>query len=89
MTRAKLKKQFKEKGLVNCELKLNGCWYNNGLSFAHRHKRKEYWSRPGKLGDFNQVVLACAECHDQIENNEELTEELFIKLRGKDNLYED
>ncbi len=86
LTRNKLKKEFKEKGLVNCEVKLDGCWHNNGLSFAHRHKRREYYSCPKMLGNHNQVILACINCHQKLEHDKSLTRETFERLRGKDEM---
>ena len=79
--RKKLKVIYEKKGIMTCEIKLKGCWVNNGLSFAHRQKRIEYYSCPEKLGTFKETLLACPVCHDIIEKNKELTEKLFKKLR--------
>lgn len=78
--RKKLKEIYFDKGITTCEVRLDGCWRNNGLSFAHRHKRIYYYSNPG-LGDFNETLLACINCHEKIENDKELTEKLFKTLR--------
>ena len=82
--RKKLKKIFEEKGIMLCEVRLDdNCWLNNGLSFAHRHKRIWY-KKAGReylLGDFRQVILACPYCHDKMEKSQSLTEEIFFKLR--------
>lgn len=80
----KLKRLYLEKGITNCELMLPGCWINDGLTFAHRHKRIWYKSQPDKLTDFNQTVLSCIGCHMKIEYDRELTKEMFIKLRGEE-----
>ena len=79
--RAKLKIEYEEKGITTCEARLDPCWVNNALSFAHRHKRSWYWSQPELLGDFNQTILACIPCHNLMEHDAKLTEELFVKLR--------
>ena len=83
--RKKLKVIYEEKGITTCELRFKGkCWRNNALSFAHRHKRKWYLDHPELLGEFKQTVLACIPCHDIIEDDKELTEEVFKKLRPEE-----
>ena len=64
---------------------MKGCWINNGLSFAHRHKRIWYKRQPALLEDFNQTLLLCLRCHENIEYNREITKEVFSKLRGEEN----
>lgn len=81
----KLKKLYERKGVVQCELRLEGCWRNNALSFAHRHKRR-YYKGTDTLWTFNQTILACIPCHQQIEYDSDLTEEAFQRLRGDDEL---
>ena len=80
--RKELKIDYERRGIVFCELKLNGCFGDNYLGFAHRHKRSWYYKHPELLKDFNQTLLACAPCHDKIEDDKELTEKMFKKLRG-------
>ena len=77
----KLKEIYQEKGINTCELRFDGCMYNWGLGFAHRHKRWEYIKKSERLSDFNETVLACTMCHQLIENNKQLTEYVFNKLR--------
>lgn len=84
--RQQLKKEYQTKGITSCELRLPGCWRDNALSFAHRHKRAWYLSHPELLGKFNQTLLACIPCHTQIEFNKKLTEELFEIKRGLEKL---
>jgi len=79
----KLKKEFEAKGITSCELRFDGCWINNALSFAHRHKRHWYNTRPHLLGNFNQIILTCIPCHQKIEYNLDLTKEVFVKLRKR------
>ena len=79
--RTKLKKIYQQKGITTCEVKLKGCMIVFGLSFAHRHKRIYYYDKPELLGDFNESILACAFCHQQIETDKKLTKEIFNKLR--------
>ena len=80
----KLKELFSNTSIRSCEIKLSGCMGQFGLSFAHRHKRLWYRSSFALLSDFKQVVLACAYCHQEIEKDSELTERVFIKLRGEE-----
>lgn len=80
----KIKKMFEELDVRHCELSLENCLFSFLLQFAHRHKRIEYRAYPELLYHHNQVVLACQSCHQQIEYNRELTEQVFQKLRGDD-----
>lgn len=87
--RKEIKKEFEEKGITYCEVRFpDVCMNDNFLSFAHRHKRIWYDMREnkGKLGNFNQVILACTPCHDRLEVDKELAERLFIGLRGEENI---
>jgi len=76
--RAKLKKIYAKKGITTCEIRYNGCAYNNFLSFAHRYKRND----PRCSHTFMGTILACIPCHDKIEYNREKTEEVFKRLRA-------
>lgn len=82
----KLKEIYLEKCLTTCEIRLDGCAYNNFLSFAHRHKRNWYLSHPELLSSFNQTLLACVPCHQKIEYDKELTESIFKDRRGEEKL---
>lgn len=55
------------------------------LQRAHRKKRKWYYTkgREHLLHSHNHVLLACDACHKVIENDSELTEKVFIRLRGE------
>jgi hypothetical protein len=81
--RAKLKKEFEKRGIFSCEAQLQGCMKEFALSFHHRYRRYYYRSYPEKLGDFNQVILLCSHCHQTLEQDSELTQKVFIKLRPK------
>lgn len=84
VARARLKRIFYDKGITNCEIGLPGCVQYTMLSFAHRHKRIWYANDENrtKLGDFDQVLLACIPCHQVIEDSRELTEKYFKLRRG-------
>lgn len=82
-TKNNLTKTYQKKGITQCELHLEGCWRYNTLSFAHRHKRR-YYKGTDMLWTFNQTILACIPCHQKIEYDSDLTEEIFEKLRGED-----
>ena len=79
--RKKLKLIYEDKRIMTCEIRLAGCWINNGLSFAHKHKRIWYYSQPEKLGEFKETLLACPVYHNRIEDDKELTAKLFKQLR--------
>lgn len=49
-------------GITECELRLEGCWRNNALSFAHLDKRKNLQGE-----ELEEVVLACVPCHQKVE----------------------
>jgi len=73
-----LKTEYLRRDIITCELKFAECWYNNALSFAHRHKRND----PRCEHTFEGTILACIPCHQKIEYDRELTEKMFKKLRG-------
>lgn len=79
-----IKDQCIHLGVTGCEVKLPFCLHNRFLSFAHRHKRVWYRSRPELLSDKKQWVVACQVCHGEMEYNKVLTEQVFIRLRGKE-----
>lgn len=81
----KIQEQCIQQDIYSCELRLPDCWGNWECHPAHRHKRNWYLLTPELLFDFNQWVLACNNCHTKIEFNKELTEKVFIKLRGEEN----
>lgn len=60
--RRQIKPKFERAGITTCELELPGCWFDNGLTFAHAKKRRNLG--PGEL---SVVALACCHCHDHIE----------------------
>jgi len=79
-----IKRICDEKGIHSCEIKLDSnCWGSSELHPAHKHKRIWYRSCPELLSDYNQWVLACPYCHEQIEPNKKLTLETFKRLRPK------
>ncbi len=58
--RVQLKKEFERMGVTSCEAKLNGCFYNNYLGFAHSEKRRN-------VTDLKEVALLCNNCHHKVE----------------------
>jgi hypothetical protein len=54
------------------------------MTTAHRHKRAWYGGDADLLADKKQWIRACVTAHDFIENDRDLTKELFTKLRGKE-----
>lgn len=77
-----LKQLFLDKGIDYCEIGLPRCVKTWTLANVHRHKRMWYKSNLELLYDFKQVVRGCTPCHETIENDKELTEAIFLKLRG-------
>lgn len=66
-----------------CEISfVDVCLVHIFLTNAHRHKRAWYKGNVELLSDRKQVIRACVNCHDEIEHDAELTEEVFMKLRG-------
>lgn len=76
--RVKLKKIYLEKDITSCELRFPYCSGSESLSFAHRYKRND----PRCEHTFEGTLLACISCHNQIEYDRDLTEEMFTKLRS-------
>lgn len=76
-----LKKVYLEAGITSCELGFENCCGDNFLSFAHKEKRERYRLYPEKLYDMNETLLACIPCHEEIEKNKQLTQEVFERLR--------
>ena len=82
----KLKEQYYEIGIRDCEIQLPNCVKRSWLSFVHRHKRREYYGKEEMLSNIKQVLLGCIPCHSVLEKDSELTEKVFLRLRGEDNL---
>jgi hypothetical protein len=62
--RRELKRRFQWAGIITCEARLNHCWFNEALGFAHCRKRRllrgdEIW----------HVALLCNPCHDEWETS--------------------
>lgn len=79
-----LKKLYEGTDIRSCEIRLEGCQGTFAMSYAHRHKRRWYYLVPEKLWDFKQSVLSCNHCHQIIEQDKDLTEEVFLRLRGEE-----
>ena len=76
------KKLLKELPLPNyCEARISpNCTSPLFLTPAHRKKRLEYKTAQ-ELADYNEIIVACSTCHDMMEHNKDLTEEVFSRLR--------
>lgn len=79
--RDKIAQIAEERGLDYCELGLNGCLGRMYLAPAHRNKRAWYKGDAELLADYDQWISACANCHNIIEVDPALTEEVFEQLR--------
>lgn len=82
----KLKAKLEELNITTCEVHGRKCSSYLYLTPMHRHKRIDYKRRPELLWSLNQVVLACQNCHSELEPSREQTEAIFIKLRGPDEM---
>lgn len=65
-----------------CEIRLEECLGGMYLTIAHKHKRAWYKGDVELLSDPNEYVVACVNCHNRIEHNAELTEQVFKRLRN-------
>lgn len=63
-------------GINSCE----NCGGTFGLAPAHKENRINYHTAE-EMADPNNWVALCLSCHQKIEGNNELTEELFRRLR--------
>lgn len=84
----RLAQYWMDEGITYCEIKLPGCWKNFYLQNVHRNKRSFYKGNVDLLCNPKQVIRGCPPCHEKIENDKELTEKIFLKLRGKSLLNE-
>lgn len=73
-----------EKNITHCEIGLTGCMGTFGIAPAHRHPRTWYRGTVELLASFVQWVAACQYCHDKIDTNNKLKDEVFMRLRGKE-----
>jgi hypothetical protein len=80
-----IKKQAEAMEITSCEIKLNGCKGGMFLQRVHRHKRRYYYDKPDELlWDIKQWVIGCGWCHSVLEVDNNYTEEIFLRLRGKE-----
>jgi len=79
---ADLRQIYEDKGIMRCEANLKGCWGIDGLSWHHAHKRNWYKGKDrALLASFNQTILVCCQCHSILEQDPELTRQMFKLLR--------
>lgn len=79
--RQKIAEVSRQHELNFCEVNLKDCLRGMYLAPAHRHKRSWYQGNAELLADFNEWVCACVNCHNQMEHNAELTEQVFKRCR--------
>jgi hypothetical protein len=66
---AELKVRFEQAGITTCEVRYEGCWRNNALSFAHSKKRRKV-----EGGELYECILACVPCHNRLEYGKNMYE---------------
>lgn len=81
IARDKIAEIAEEMNLRHCELQFTGCKKTMFLAPAHKHKRIWYKGNAELLADPQEWICACVVCHDVIEKNPDLTEDVFDKLR--------
>ena len=78
-----INRMFEKSKTNTCEIMFEGCTGKLFLTNAHKHKRE--WYRPAAkqklLYSHKEVIRACQYCHDTIEVDKELTENIFNQLR--------
>lgn len=96
-TKSKLKAEFEIREIYGCEVcrlehesgeikkPREGCYI---LDPAHRHERVEYIGKEDQLWTFNQVIQSGRWHHNQMDKDKEYRESIFMKLRGRDQLYD-
>lgn len=65
-----------------CEASIPGCPGFCARTIAHRKKRRHYRTVE-ELTDPNEVAVIGAWCHDKMEQDPELTKEVFERIRNK------
>lgn len=81
LARKKIAEIAEELNIDHCEIGLDGCQEYYMLAPAHRNRREWYRGDVDKLSDYNQWVCACANCHQKIDEDENLKETIFKQLR--------
>lgn len=79
--RKKIAEIAEEMNLNYCELQFEGCQEYYTLAPAHKNRREWYRGDVNKLSDYNQWICACSNCHQQLDDDENLKDEVFNKLR--------
>ena len=77
----KLKQIYAEKGIKECEIKLENCLRNWTLGFAHKYRRFWYYNHTG-LDSYSETLIACTNCHQKIDTDKELLNKTFKRLRN-------
>lgn len=71
----KIKEMIDNERIVECELKFKGCLGNWTLSPAHKEKRWWYKDKPELLWNRSQVLIACSNCHQILDDRSKTTKE--------------
>jgi len=85
-----IKRTIETKQINCCEIgklgwpEFGDCMRTWPLQNVHRHKRSFYKGDSELLSDYRQWVRGCQVCHDKIEHNADLTERVFLTLRGEE-----
>ena len=82
IARQKIAEIAEDMGLDHCELGLEGCQEYYTLAPAHKNRREWYRGNVDLLSDPKQWLCACSNCHQIIDDDENLKDEMFNKLRS-------
>jgi hypothetical protein len=81
----RLKVIYMKKGITCCEVNLPGCLFTWARSWHHRYPRQDYYDRDrekhiANLADFKSTLLVCNNCHKQLQQDKELSEQYFDRV---------
>jgi|SRR6185369_16343103 len=76
-----LKRAFEKRGITTCEFGFihHDCWRDNGLSFAHSHKRNDPHFQ------MYAVALACPPIHqvlDEVFTHDQMAQAVYRAIEG-------
>jgi len=84
------KQELLNLSIVTCEARLDGCTYDNYLSFAHTRKRRHMgkWESAERELNMKESACLCWNCHWNLEKlgEEKMAEEIRAIMARRDDL---